>query len=181
MNLFFRDDRTVHDDFTIGYLGTLDFSKLHPNFVSMCKKVNIPNVKFLVVGRGYDKETLEQQVRDLDMQDKFEIVGFVDDLTPFLQRMDVFGYPLNPTHFGTCELVIGEAIASGLIPVVLKNQTEEYIFSHMKEPKLVAETEEEYVNILMYLYNNIDKFSEIKNILKNEVLSLYRSGNTLRD
>ena len=35
-----------HNNFNIGYIGTVDFSKLYPNFVELNSKINIPNVKF---------------------------------------------------------------------------------------------------------------------------------------
>ena len=35
-----------HNGFNIGYIGTVDYAKIHPNFLDMCCKINIPNVNF---------------------------------------------------------------------------------------------------------------------------------------
>jgi len=42
-----------HDRFNIGYVGTLDYSKLHRNFLSMSAAVNIPEVSFIICGEDH--------------------------------------------------------------------------------------------------------------------------------
>ena len=171
MEPFKQVDRSRHATFNVGYVGTVDFAKLHPEFVDMCAEINIPNVKFLFCSSGPDLDTIKQQVHDRGLEDKFEFVGQQahDDLPRWYAQMDVFGYPLSPTHFGTCEQVIGEAMCAGAIPVVLNNPAEDYIIGSDGSCGLMA-TRETYASKVEMLY--LDE--ELRNRLADNVC-LYAS------
>jgi glycosyltransferase involved in cell wall biosynthesis len=71
--------------------------------------------------------------------------GKVDDVAPYLAEIDVFGCPLRPDHYGTCEQVLGEAMAAGVVPVVMDNPCEsEIVISGVTG--LISHNEKEYVN-----------------------------------
>ena len=53
---------------------------------------------------------------------------------PYLAEMDVFGYPLRSDHFGTSEQVLGEAMAAGVVPVVMDNPAEKLIVTPTPGP-----------------------------------------------
>jgi glycosyltransferase involved in cell wall biosynthesis len=130
MEKFYAVKKVPHEKFNIGYAGTIDFnSKLHPDFVDLCAAIDIPNVHFIVCSSGPDLDKLKQQVADKSLIDKFTFTGRVDDLAPWFAQMDVFGYPLYEKHYGTCEQVLGEAMAAGIVPVVLDNEPEKFIDS----------------------------------------------------
>ena len=136
-----------HKGFNVGYVGTVDYSKMHPDFIATSKKINIPEVKFIIVGGDNEKEISK------NANDKFEFVGKISDIKPYLEQFDVFGYPLHPEHFGTAEQVLQEAMASGIVPVVLNNPTEKTLVKHM-ENGLVANNLDEYVKYVELLYND---------------------------
>jgi len=167
-----------HDGFNIGFIGTLDYSKLHPNFIDFCSKIDIPDVKFIICGDGCDADKIKQQVKDKGLEDKFLFTGVIDDIKPYLSIIDVFGYPLNPTHFGTCEQVLGEAIAAGIIPVVMNNPAEEYIL-FQSLVKFVCTTEQEYVHNIELLYNNKQRQNSLINLIQENIISLYSSNNMI--
>ena len=50
---------TKHNYFHIGYIGNLDFTKIHPDFVNICKKVSLKDTRFTVIG-PINKKILEQ-------------------------------------------------------------------------------------------------------------------------
>jgi hypothetical protein len=58
-----------------------------------------------------------------------EFTGLVGDVRPYLEMFDVFLYPLYEKHFGTCEQVLGEALAAALPCVVMGNEAERFIIS----------------------------------------------------
>jgi hypothetical protein len=58
---------------------------------------------------------------------RIHLRGFTDHLYEVLQNMDVFVYILNPTHYGTTENGLLEAMACGVVPVVLNNPVESSI------------------------------------------------------
>lgn len=136
-----------HSEFVVGYVGTIDYSKMHPEFIEICNKINVPNIKFVVVGHP---EAIENNVNE-----KFELAGFVNDLENYYSLFDVFGYPLNRNHYGTCDLVLQIAMASGCVPVVLNNPMELTIVKD-RITGIVANNEDEYVEAIEMLYNNPD-------------------------
>lgn len=136
-----------HKGFNVGYIGTVDYAKLHPNFLDMCRKINIPDVKFYVVG-GLNHKQLEKQVKNMGI-DNIVFTGVVKDVKEYLEIFDVFGYPLNCFHYGTCDLALQEAMAAGIVPVVLDNPMERYMVEHNG---MVVRNEQEYVEAIEFLY-----------------------------
>jgi glycosyltransferase involved in cell wall biosynthesis len=112
-----------HKGFNVGYLGTVDYCKLHPDFLEMSASVDVDDIKFIVVGTGNEKE-IKKEATGKGLTDKFKFTGFVDDIKEYLAIFDVFGYPLAPYHYGTCDQVLAEAMACGIVPVVMANKME---------------------------------------------------------
>lgn len=142
MDRFFKVTPKPHRGFNIGYVGTVDYKKLHPDFIPMCLEIKkrIPDARFLIAGnvnihidQSLDKET-------------FKFLGEVEDIPGLLAYCDVFGYPLRPDHYGTCEQVLGEAMAAGVVPCVMANLAElEICGSGCKDPG-------EYVESIVLTY-----------------------------
>lgn len=151
--------RTEHDNFIVGYTGTVDFGKLNPNFIDLCTKVQNPDIKFVVCS-GDSQQHLIDEAKAKGISDKFSFEGRVPSILPYLAKFDVFGYPLQPQHFATCEQSLGEAMMAGCVPVVLNNPTERYIVKHM-ETGIVANSLEEYSQAIEYLYNNRDLMKKL--------------------
>lgn len=170
--------------FNIGYVGTLNYSKLNPNFVEYCKSVDIPNVRFIIVGDKTNEEDIKQKARDAGIEEKFEFVGYIDDVEEQLKRFDVFGYILNPFHFGTTENALLEAMGVGICPICLNQNAEKYIIDNERNGILVNSIRK-YGEVIKYLYDNVnereklgdnarsyikDNFSISRTVLKIEML-----------
>lgn len=134
-----------HDGFTAGYIGTVDYAKMHPKYIETLSKTNTD--KFIIVGG--DNEKLISQEAD----SRFIFTGKVADIRPYLSQMDVFAYLLNPKHFGTAEQVLQEALAAGVVPVVLNNKCEQSLVFHGKTG-LVANNLDEYISYINLLKRN---------------------------
>jgi glycosyltransferase involved in cell wall biosynthesis len=154
INAFENLKRESHDGFIVGYTGTVDYGKLNQNFIELCANVTIPDVQFVVCS-GDSQRHLLDEVEKRGISNKFSFEGRVPSILPYLAKFDVFGYPLQPQHFATCEQSLGEAMMAGCVPVVLSNPTEKHIIKHMKTG-IVAETLEEYPRAIEYLYHNQD-------------------------
>lgn len=76
----------------------------------------VPNVHYLIVGKGSDRERLEQLIQSKQIQDCVTLAGFVSDeeLPNYYNLCDVFAMPSKLEGFG---IVYLEALASGK-PVV---------------------------------------------------------------
>lgn len=150
-----------HKGFNIGYIGTVDYGKLHARFLDMCLGVDIPDVRFTVCGGSNEKE-IQGELTHQEDRDQFTFTGAVADIKPYLAEFDIFGYPLAPYHYGTCEQVLGESMAAGIPPVVLANPTESYIVED-GTTGLVARNEESYARAIESLYHNPDLRTRLAN------------------
>lgn len=142
----------LHKSFNIGYIGTVDYKKMLPNFLTVCDQVDIPNVKFIVCGvpKG---EQMKKEVEELGIGHKFVFTGRVLDIKPYLAVFDLFGYPLVPYHYGTCDQVLQEAMAAGVVPIVLDNPMEQYMVKN-GQTGIVARSTDDYICALESLYHN---------------------------
>jgi glycosyltransferase involved in cell wall biosynthesis len=145
----------AHPGFNVGYIGTLDFCKMHPDFISMSAGADISDVHFILCGDGDSQQQLLEEVAERNVASRFSFNGFVKDIGSVFETMDVFGYPLNPRHYGTGEQALLEAMGAGVTPVVFANGCERSIVHH-EETGLIVESPKEYTRAIEYLYNNPD-------------------------
>jgi len=139
-----------HAGFKIGYIGTVDYCKMHPNFLKMSSDIRVPDAQFIVCGGPSERQIREESQR-YRTGNYFIFTGQVDDITHYLSEFDVFGYPLAPYHYGTCEQSLSESMAAGVPPVVLANKTERYMVED-GVTGIVASGEEAYARAIEELY-----------------------------
>lgn len=139
-----------HDGFNIGYIGTVDYCKMHPDFLDICSQIDIPNVKFTVCGGPKEKE-IQHEAAQRGLANIIEFTGLVSDINPYLAEFDVFGYPLAPYHYGSCDQVLAESMAAGVVPVVLSNRMESYMIKD-GVTGIVAKNQKEYIEGVKKLY-----------------------------
>ena len=140
-----------HSTFNIGYVGTLDYSKLHRSFLSIASKINIPNNNFIMCGKDIDDKIYQESLNFSKVN--FTFTGLVENVVPVYEQLDVLGYPLDPNHFGTGEQVIREAMFVELPIVAFDNPCERHIITSGFNGLLVS-TEEEYVEAVENLYGD---------------------------
>jgi glycosyltransferase involved in cell wall biosynthesis len=145
MERFLKLEKVAHEGFNVGYAGTIHPRKIHPMVFDACRQISerIP-AKFTFCGDVYDKYDLSKF--------NFNLPGKVDDVAPYLATMDVFGYPLRPDHYGTSEIVLGEAMAAGLPVVCMDNPCERLIVED-GVTGFLCKTEQEYVENIEHLYH----------------------------
>lgn len=170
--------KVKHDGFNIGYLGLVDFSKLNPKFMDFCNCIKIPNANFLIAGECTIQEELEVQRKKKCISNKFEYLGYVNDVIRVLSLFDVLGYPLMNYHTCTTENSILEAMAAEVVPVLINQLSEKYIVQNGKTGFLVSSMEE-YGRVMRYVYNNPDKRQEIGKNAREYVINKYTSNNII--
>jgi len=143
-----------HKGFIVGYIGTVDYAKLHPDFLKICQEIDIPDIKFIVIG-GLKEKEIEAEAKKMGIADKFKFTGFIPkkELINYLKIFDVFGYPLAPYHYGTCDLALQIAMGCGVVPVVLDNPMEQYMVESWKTG-IITKNKIEYINAIKTLYYN---------------------------
>jgi glycosyltransferase involved in cell wall biosynthesis len=175
-------ERIPHSSFNVGYIGTVDFGKLNSNYINLCSQVNIPDVRFVVIS-GDSQQDLINEVIDAGIWEKFTFLGYVPRIPGIprvLSKIDVFGYPLQPQNFATCEQALGEAMMAGCVPVVLANPPEKHIVKHM-ETGMIANSLEDYPYLIEYLYKNPDELTRMSKNAKAYAKEQYDINKTIRD
>lgn len=164
----------VHAGFNIGYIGTVDYAKMHPQYVEIHKQIKIKDAKFIIVGGDNEKEI--SKTADA----RFEFTGKVTNICPYLEQFDIFGYLLNEKHYGTAEQVLQEAMAAGVVPVVLNNPSESLLVKH-GETGLVGKDVAEYQKYIELLYRDRELKEQLsKNARKYALETFSLATMTLR-
>jgi glycosyltransferase involved in cell wall biosynthesis len=145
--------RAQHPSIRVAYAGTVDFVKLHEQFVEMCAKVGQPHVEFPVVGRGDAYHTLKRQAAALGIGDKFAWLGYRSDILEMLASFDILGYPLAREAYATGDLILQEAMWQGVPPVILAHGALPHLVQD-GETGIVARDPDEYADAIRRLCEN---------------------------
>jgi glycosyltransferase involved in cell wall biosynthesis len=142
-----------HEGFNIGYIGTIDYAKMHRDYLAMCKSLDIPEVRFLVCGQGRSLGEIKDQSIKQGMGDRFRFFGYVEDIAEVISEMDIYGYPLNENTFAAAELNLQEVMWSGLPIVSSPYGGVPHLIQH-GETGLLVDNEKDYRLAIHYLYHH---------------------------
>lgn len=136
----------------IAYLGTVDFTKMHPGFFEAIDALAC-DVEIAIWG-DYDLfGRVVAQALSMSNPQRVQFRGHTAQPAQALSNADIFFYPLQPTHYGTAENALVEAMSLGLVPVVLNNPAEATIVRH-GETGLVARSIAECADLLQQLLDS---------------------------
>jgi hypothetical protein len=97
-----------HLGFNADYIGTCNIGKLHPNFVNMMARIQIPQLAVRICGQPDD--ALSDSIKSSRDPSRFHVLGFVEDIRSILETSDVFAYPLSETTYATSDKSLQEAM-----------------------------------------------------------------------
>lgn len=146
----------AHDGINVGYVGLVDFVKMHPDFVKLCAAVNAAPIRFHVCGDGGSRHAIERQARELGVIDRFVFVDHAEDIRELLSHFDIFGYPLCEETYATSELALQEAMHAGVPPVVFAGGGMDRLVSHGRNG-IVVTSEAKYVQAIERLCSDPDE------------------------
>jgi L-malate glycosyltransferase len=135
------------------YMGTLSFSKLHPEYVQFLSAVTLPEFGVTMIGDEVNRDVLLNQCVAAGKPGLLEFAGYVPDIGAALAAMDIFPYLLNPVHYGTAENALLEAMSAGVVPIVLDNPCEIAIIEDGKTG-LVVESPADFAKAVARLSEN---------------------------
>ncbi len=129
------------DSLLIGIVGEITAHKGQTDFVRAASVVlkQFPAAEFLIVGQDgsppqkYQKR-LEDLIKELGLQNKIHLFGWIEDVAPVFAALDVFVSASRVEPFG---LVIAEAFASGCAVVATETDGATEIIEDGKTGKLV--------------------------------------------
>lgn len=153
-----------HTTFNVGYIGTVDFIKMHPHYVTMSAAVNVPNLRMIVCGRGGlnddDLHSLRRQAYELHKSEQFDFRGYIEDICPVIGLFDIYGYPLCEDTYACSEANLQEVMFAGIPPVVFPYGGITHLVNN-GETGLVVNTEYEYTQAIEYLYHHPEEIQRL--------------------
>ena len=106
----FRDELGITDDTVlVGIVGRLTEIKNHELFLQIVARTNLENVRFVIIGDGSLRETLEQRAQELGIKEKVFFAGGRKDPEYFYPALDICA--LTSRNEGT-PLTLIEAMAN---------------------------------------------------------------------
>lgn len=138
---------------SVGYIGSLNFSKLHPKFTTYLASVDLPDFEVRVIGEPINRDVLESQCIELGIGGRLNFRGYSANIVSELEKINVLAYLLNPMHYGTAENALLEAMAMGIVPIVLDNLAESSIVENFVNG-FVVHSPEDFANTVKWLSEN---------------------------
>ena len=140
-------------ELSMGYFGSLSFAKLHPRYVDFLAADGTPDLTVRLIGDLTNREILERQAVLAGREGIFEFRGYTANISTELKAINVMSYLLNPEHYGTTENALLEAMAMGIVPIVLDNPAERLIIEDHRTG-LIVNTPSEFAAAVNWLSQN---------------------------
>ncbi|ABA88372.1 glycosyltransferase, putative [Syntrophotalea carbinolica DSM 2380] len=147
-------------DIKAGYIGSLNFSKLHPRYVDFLVAIREPHFTVKMIGDELNKDILQQQCDRAGRRGLLDFCGFKENVVGELMSINTLIYLLNPEHYGTTENALLETMAMGIVPIVLNNPAERHIVAPMKTG-FIIESPQELADAIDWIKNNPAQFKEM--------------------
>lgn len=128
----------------VGYLGTVDFAKMHPGIFDAIDAAAPVSGAFSVTFHGgfTPDNAVAGAAAAMRNPDRVRLAGHAADPRAALEGLGIFLYLLDPCHYGTAENALVEAMSLGIVPIVLDNPCERAIVEHgvtgFVEPDIAA-------------------------------------------
>lgn len=147
-------------ELSVGYLGSFNFSKLHPDYIYYLDKVELKPFEVTMIGDALNADKLTAQAKALGRTDLLMFTGYIHDVAKPLDKINVLAYLQNPKHYGTNENALLEAMAMGIVPVVLNNPAECEIVENGKTG-LVVNDQASFAEAILWLQQHPQQRTEI--------------------
>lgn len=154
----------IPKNLSVGYFGTINFAKLHPDFIKFIYQArkNLCSVKMIGECSKDIQDQLRQQCDKIGYRGTLQFIGYAPEskLISELGSINVLAYILNPEHYGTTENSLLEAMSMGIVPIVLNNPAEIQLVDSFNTG-IIIRTPEEFREAISYLNENPDKRKEL--------------------
>lgn len=161
-----------------GYLGSMNFGKIHPDLGSFLTAVTRPEFVLDLYGDIAENPDLVSRLSEPGLSGKCRFHGYVDNPGAVLAGIDVFAYLLNPKHYGTAENALLEAMASGAVPIVFDNPCERQIVENGRTGILVS-SHEDFARAVGFLDTNRSAAAAMSRAAAEDVRERFQIGNTV--
>ena len=133
------------NDFVIGHIGRMHPQKNHRFLIDCFREIaeQRSDTKLMLLGDGELRREIEEQIRQMDLEDRVLLLGIQSDPEMYLSAMDCLMLP--SVHEGL-PVVVVEAQASGLRCFVSDTVTREVCLSELVQYLPITQGTEPWVN-----------------------------------
>ena len=160
--------RPLDGPLRVGYLGTLNFCKIHPQLLDYVAAVDLPGFSLALVGDPTTGVALLDEAGRRRLDGRLDVRGYRLDVAAEFAGFDVLAYLLNPLHYGTTENALLEAMAMGVVPVVLNNPAERLLVRN-GETGVLVDGPDAFAAALSWLAANPDERARLSHNASREV------------
>ena len=161
------DKVRAHSDFVMCYPGTLNWHQgLDLAIQAMVLlRDKAPQLKFLIIGDGPDREKLKTMVRDQHLEDRVEFRGFVpiEEVAETMENIDLGVVPKRKDSFGNeaFSTKIMEFMAMGVPVIASRTRIDEYYFNESLVQFFESESTEDLADKILELIRDPAKRSSL--------------------
>lgn len=187
-NIPIRNKKNLHKKGELNLLsvGRLIKRKGQEDVIRSIKKIKkiIPELRYVVVGEGPEKERLKTIAKELSVEENILFTGKISekDLKKYYQNSDIFILPnkyIPPNDIEGFGIVFLEANSYGLPTIGCKNGGVAEAIQNNKTGFLIKESDQkEIIKRILFLYNNPRKLTQIGEAGRKRVLKkFYKNRN----
>lgn len=111
------EEEIPEEAFVILSVGELNRNKNHETVIKALKKIDNPNIFYLICGQGKLENYLKKLTHDLSIANNVKFLGYRNDIPDICAISDIFAFPSKREGLGLAAI---EAMASGL-PIITSN------------------------------------------------------------
>ena len=148
----FRD----HERSGISYLGTVEFTKMSPTMMEVADRLEREGALVEIWGDVAAQSPVRDAVAAMKHPGRLRLCGHTSDPRAALSQTSIFLYLLQPSHFGTAENALVEAMSLGCAPLVFANPCELEIVRD-GDTGLVATSADHAAQLLNWMLNHPDE------------------------
>lgn len=154
-----------------GYLGSLNGAKLHPRLMEF----------IAAAPDGFHLHAYGEPVTDTPLRPSPRVThhGYTSRPAEALAAMDVLVYLLNPLHYGTTENALLEAMAAGVVPIVMDHPVETAIVTH-GVTGMVVHSPAQFAQAIAYLQQNPEARSRMALAAAADIRARFPLAETVR-
>lgn len=149
-----RNELKLKNNFIIGHVGRMSYSKNHEFIIECFKKIKkkLPESKLLLIGTGPLETILKDKVKKLELDRDIIFLGMKKNIEDYYQAMDLF---LLPSYFEGLGIVGIEAQASGLFSVFSDTIPKEILTTINLCKFISLKDKKEWIETIILLHNKL--------------------------
>lgn len=166
-----KEDYVLNRPVSIGYVGSLDYAKMHPEYIAWCENA-LQDVDAVLKLYGDALEPIKRDVEKSPIRERIKLCGFCDDIPDVLRNIDLFVYILNPQNFATTENSILEAMAAAL-PIIVSDGAAEKAIIDDRVNGIIVSSKETLKTAIRELLDNDDLRTALGTEARKKVMEKY--------